>query len=143
LAPNTKFVQITAPSGAGQGSQYIYQTVNLNANDTVQIWVGYKAGTRAGNASVLVDDSSAVNVGNYTTTSTSWQTYSFTAPYTDSFTFYFLANKTGIPSGDAGYAVFDMSAVPEPRGWLMGGALLGMLGVGEFLRRRRAAKATA
>ncbi|MCX8156155.1 MAG: hypothetical protein N3J91_06895 [Verrucomicrobiae bacterium] len=143
LAPNAKFLQITAPSGTGTGSQSVSQTVNMSMGDTVQIWYGYQPGTRAGNATIEVYDVGDNLVGSATTTATSWQTYSFTAPSTGAFTFYLSAQKTVSHSGGAGFAVFDMSAVPEPRGWLMGGALLGMLGVGEFLRRRRAAQKAA
>ncbi|WCJ58431.1 hypothetical protein NXS98_11935 [Fontisphaera persica] len=68
-----------------------------------------------------------------------WKEWDFGIVPAGNYTLYF--DVYGTTAGLTGY--FDMSVVPEPRGWLMGGALLGMLGVSEFLRRRRAQKANA
>jgi hypothetical protein len=89
------------------------------------------------------DSGSSALLGSWVDTdpTVGWETYTFTAdPILGadvSFAFY-VNSAIGNPVN----GFFDMSAVPEAKGWMMGGALVGILGASSLLRRRQA-KATA
>jgi hypothetical protein len=125
------FAAITATTPSTH--QGLAQTFTLSSSETMYGWFAASGGATAF-VNIL---SSGASVYNNNTTSSSWTEWSTTlgpGTYTLAYSVY---------GGIGSKAYFDMSVVPEPRGWLMGGALLGMLGVGEFLRRRRAQKANA
>lgn len=124
-------------SGQQQG---IYQNVFLNAGETIYGWLAFDR-NGVGTARVLVgllDTLADTVVITRSSDQATWAQWSFTAASAGIHRVsYSIINVT------SGWVMFDMSAVPEPRGWLMGGALLGMLGVGEVMRRRRLQKQPA
>ncbi len=128
----------TGAAGQYQGVSQFPVTIS-GPSDLIYGW--YAIGNASSVAEVNLVNLSLSSVGRSVysgTTPFQWQEWSFTGLPAGNYILHFVT--TG-PLGSVGY--FDMSAVPEPRGWLMGGALLGMLGVGEFLRRRRAQKTNA
>lgn len=132
------FVKIT--TGAASQHQGVAQSFTLSSATPIYGW--YTASGAGPTITVnLVDEDTTLSYGlkTFSGTPMTWQEWDFGSVPAGNYTLYF--DVYGSSAGFTGY--FDMSVVPEPRGWLMGGALLGMLGVGEFLRRRRAQKANA
>lgn len=132
------FVKIT--TGAANQHQGVLQSFTLTSPTAIYGW--FTAGS-LGSPIITVnltdENDESYDLISFDGTPMSWQLWNFGTVPAGNYTLYF--DVYGTTAGWTGY--FDMSVVPEPRGWLMGGALLGMLGVGEFLRRRRAAKANA
>lgn len=132
------FLKVT--TGAANQHQGVLQSFTLTSATPIYGWF-----TAAGAGPTITvnlvdeDTSSSYGLKTFSGTPMTWQEWDFGYVPAGNYTLYF--DVYGSSAGFTGY--FDMSVVPEPRGWLMGGALLGMLGVGEFLRRRRAQKANA
>lgn len=117
----------------GTGAQGISQTFNVSLGETVYGWYALNSG--GGTFTVTISSFDMTPPGNVVSTASSttpgtWVPWSWTATGDGSITL--QARMNG-----AGTALFDMSAIPEARGWLMGGALALVLGAVELLRRRR------
>lgn len=148
----TKFVTI-APNLAVPGLQGIHTapdggSVFVGAGQSMDVWYALDQSSGDGisirieardpvSAEVLdFYETPAGELGESVATWTPW-TYTSVLGGDTVFSFQVLSID-----GGSGTAMFDINAVPEAKGWMMGGALVGILGASSLLRRRQA-KATA
>jgi hypothetical protein len=139
------FATLDKIAGSAGSRSIVQANINLSPGEAIYGWYAYDANGAAGERfdiliNGLTDGFLPVNanpVSGINSDVTSWTYWSYTPSLTDGGTYALTYRVTTTGTAAGGVALFDMSAIPEARGWMMGGMLVLVLGAVELLRRRR------